>query len=89
MIAHKVQEPHGAKIEAAQRLQRQARQGGALQLACRQCMLSCAMLTVLGSSLWHDAGEAGRSIATPFLAAVLCLTSQASAVLALVLCLVR
>ena len=41
MIPHKVQEPHGPKVEAAQRLQRQARQGSALQLACRQCMLSC------------------------------------------------
>ena len=40
VIPHKVQEPHGPEVEAAQRLQRQARQGGALQLACIQCVLN-------------------------------------------------
>ena len=53
VIPHKVQEPHGPEVEAAQRLQRQARQGGALQLACNQCTLNCTSINVLGCSQWQ------------------------------------
>lgn len=73
VIPHKVQEPHGPKVEAAQRLQRQARQGGTLQLACIQCMPNSHQLACWAAISCRDADEARRSLAALMLATMLCL----------------
>ena len=72
VIPHKVQEPHGPEVEAAQRLQRQARQGRTLQLACIQCMLNSQQLACWAAISRRDAGEARRSLAALVLATMLC-----------------